>query len=245
MTGRDLVLGLATLGALALTARLGVWQLDRADQKIRLQSALEQRGDMPPLTLTELARNDEEAEAQTHRQAQVSGTWLPQHTVHLDNRQMNGLVGFVVLTPLQLSDGTAIVVQRGWRPRDFQDRTRLTPVPTPQTMVTLRGRLARSPARLYEFEAAASGPIRQNLNLEAFAQETGLPLRPVTLLQTSASPEDGLQRDWPRPAADVHKHYGYAFQWFALCALIGGLHVWFRIIRPRRARIQAAHPSQP
>jgi surfeit locus 1 family protein len=32
----------------------------------------------------------------------------------------------------------------------------------------------------------------------------------------------------------VQKHYGYAFQWFALCALIGGLHVWFRIIRPRR-----------
>ena len=36
------------------------------------------------------------------------------------------------------------------------------------------------------------------------------------------------------PAADVHKHYGYAFQWFALCALIVGLYVWFQLIRPRR-----------
>ena len=41
---------------------------------------------------------------------------------------------------------------------------------------------------------------------------------------------------WPEPAADVQKHYGYAFQWFALCALILGLYVWFQLIRPRRAR---------
>ena len=37
-------------------------------------------------------------------------------------------------------------------------------------------------------------------------------------------------------AAGVHKHYGYAFQWFALSALILGLYVWFQLIRPRRAR---------
>jgi surfeit locus 1 family protein len=33
---------------------------------------------------------------------------------------------------------------------------------------------------------------------------------------------------------DVSKHQGYAFQWFALCALISGLYVWFQLIRPRR-----------
>jgi surfeit locus 1 family protein len=47
-------------------------------------------------------------------------------------------------------------------------------------------------------------------------------------------PQDGLLRQWPEPAADVQKHYGYAFQWFALCALILGLYVWFQIVRPRR-----------
>ena len=41
-------------------------------------------------------------------------------------------------------------------------------------------------------------------------------------------------RQWPRPAADVHKHYGYAFQWFGLCALIAILYVWFQFIQPRR-----------
>jgi len=40
-------------------------------------------------------------------------------------------------------------------------------------------------------------------------------------------------REWPRPAVDVQKHYGYAFQWFALCALMAGLYVWFQLVRPR------------
>jgi surfeit locus 1 family protein len=236
MTGRDVLLLAVTVAALALTARLGLWQLDRAAQKTRLQADLDQRAELPPLGVAELAARELQADDQLHRRARIAGTWLPQHTVHLDNRQMQGRVGFYVLTPLLLADGSAVLVQRGWRARDFLDRTRLAPVPTPAGPVTLEGRLARSPARLYEFEAAASGPIRQNLDLDSFARETGLRLRPVSLLQTSDSAADGLQRDWPRPAADVHKHYGYAFQWFALSALIGGLHVWFRILRPRRAR---------
>jgi surfeit locus 1 family protein len=239
MTLREAILLVATLAGLAATARLGIWQLDRAAQKTQLQAELDQRGQLPPLTLAELAATDTEAQAQLHRRASISGTWLPGHTVHLDNRQMQGRVGFYVVTPLQLPDGSAVLVQRGWRPRDFEDRARLTPVPTPEGPVTVSGPLARNPARLYEFEAVASGPIRQNLDIASFARETGLRLRPVALLQTSDSAEDGLRRDWPRPAADVHKHYGYAFQWFALCALIAGLHVWFRIIRPRRARAPA------
>jgi len=104
--------------------------------------------------------------------------------------------------------------------------------------VQVQGRIALAPPRLYEFDAAASGPIRQNLDLDAYARETALPLRPLTVVQEDGQPPvgDGLLRQWPRPAADVHKHYGYAFQWFALSALILGLYVWFQLIRPRRAR---------
>lgn len=235
MTGRDWVLVVATVAGMALTARLGVWQLDRADQKLSLQTQLDRRGAEPPLPPEALPADEAAAAAQEHRQARVAGTWRPAQTVHLDNRQMGGRVGFFVLTPLALPDGTALLVQRGWRPRDFQDRTRLAPLATPEGPVEIHGRLARRPARLYAFEGADTGPIRQNLDLDTFARETGLRLRPVLLLQESPA-ADGLLREWSRPAADVHKHYGYAFQWFALCALIGGLHVWFRFLRPRWRR---------
>jgi surfeit locus 1 family protein len=235
MNGRGWLLVAATVAGMALTARLGWWQLARADQKLALQADLDRRGTLPPLLTSELALDEATAAQQVHRRATVSGTWRADLTVHLDNRQMAGRVGFFVLTPLVLPDGSAIVVQRGWRARDFQDRSRLAPLPTPAGVVEVGGRLARNPARLYEFDGAASGPIRQNLDLAAFARETGLRLRPVSLLQESAA-DDGLQRDWPRPAADVHKHHGYAFQWFALCALIGGLYVWFRVFRPKFKR---------
>jgi len=39
-------------------------------------------------------------------------------------------------------------------------------------------------------------------------------------------------REWPQPVAGVEKHYGYAFQWFGLGALITMLYVWFQIVRP-------------
>jgi surfeit locus 1 family protein len=69
--------------------------------------------------------------------------------------------------------------------------------------------------------------------LAAFSAETRLKLRPFTVLQTGEASQ-GLQRDWPEPAAGTGKHYGYAFQWFGLSSLLGVLYVWFQFIAPRR-----------
>ncbi len=102
----------------------------------------------------------------------------------------------------------------------------------------MQGLIAPLPGRLYELGAESGGAIRQNLDLERFSRETGLALRPVSVLQSDSpgAPADGLLRQWPRPAVDVHKHYGYAFQWFALASLITGLYVWFQLVRPRLRR---------
>jgi surfeit locus 1 family protein len=230
---RPIVLFAAVLGVV-VTARLGLWQLDRAAQKERLQVTIDARRDLPALNAAALAREPAAAAEQHHRTARLTGTWLTQATVFLDNRQMNGRPGFVVVTPLQLDDGAAVLVQRGWLPRDPRDRTRLPALETPSGAVTVHGRLAPPPSRLHEFEPPVSGPIRQNLELDGFARETGLRLRPMSLQQAGDPAADGLQRDWPRPLADVHKHYGYAFQWFALATLITGLYVWFQLLGPRR-----------
>jgi surfeit locus 1 family protein len=156
--------------------------------------------------------------------------------VYLDNRQMDGRPGFFVLTPLLLDDGSAVLVQRGWLPRDFQDRSRVAALPTPDGVVELLGRIAPPPARLYEFDGNQAGPIRQNLDLGAFARETGLALRPLTLLlaDSPAVAGDGLKRDWPAPAFGAAKNRGYAAQWFGLSALIVVLYVWFQLVQPRR-----------
>jgi len=225
-----MVLLAALLGA-ALTARLGFWQLDRAAQKLSLQAALDAQAEHPALGNAELAG------ATLYRRVALRGVWLPEHTVWLDNRPMDGRAGFFVVTPLRLAGrDDAILVQRGWAPRHAVERNRLPPVLTPTGEVEVVGRLAASPSRLYELGEGSKGAIRQNLDPAAFAAEAGLKLLPMTVVQTAGSADDGLLRHWPAPDLGLHKHYGYAFQWFALCALIVGLYVWFQIVRPRLAR---------
>jgi surfeit locus 1 family protein len=234
---RAWLVALATVAGVLLTARLGLWQLDRAAQKSALQELLAARAELPALrSPAQLAATAEAASAQHYRQASLAGHWSAAHMVYLDNRTMNGQSGFFVLTPLVLGDGSAVLVQRGWMPRDFHDRSRLAPVPTPDGEVFVQGRIAPPPTRLYEFTADESGRIRQNLDLDAFAHETGLALRPLSLLQTesAAAVGDGLQRDWPAPALGMAKNQAYAAQWFALSALMIVLYVWYQVVQPRR-----------
>jgi surfeit locus 1 family protein len=236
---RFVVLTLATVLMVALTFSLGQWQLRRAAQKQALQAAVDAQKMLPTLDGRALAAIKNIADV-VHREAALQGRWQAAHTVYLDNRPMDGKSGFWVVTPLLLAGSEqAVLVQRGWVPRDFTDRTRLPDVQTPDGVVTVSGRMAPPPSKLYEFDGAAQGRIRQNLDLAAFSAETGLALLPVSLLQTGTASE-GLLRNWPAPNTGVDKHYGYAFQWFALCALLVGLYAWFQVLLPRR---RAAAPS--
>ena len=236
---RKAVVLLAALATIALGVRLGLWQLDRAAQKVALQETLDTRGRAPPLGAAELARDASAAPAQLSRRVRLFGEWAAERTVFLDNRQMGGKVGFFVVTPLRLDGGReSVLVQRGWVARNFEQRTSLPSVPTPAGRVEVVGRIAATPSRMYEFDAAASGPIRQNVEVASFARETGLELLPLAVLEsaTDTPSGDGLERHWPPPATDVQKHYGYAFQWFAIATAIAVLYVWFRIVRPRQRR---------
>jgi surfeit locus 1 family protein len=232
---RFVLITFAAVTVALLTARLGFWQLSRAEEKIALQSAVEQRALQP---LLEALPNDAQpAPTWHHRRVTLRGRWSSAHTVYLDNRQMNGRPGFFVVTPLLLADGRAVLVQRGWLPRDVNERTRIDDVPASAGEVSIEGRIAPPPARLFEFDGADTGRIRQNLPIDAFARETGLRLTPLSVLQTGLeAPPDKLLRDWPAPASGVAKHHGYAFQWFGLSTLVVILYVWFQFIHPRRQR---------
>ncbi|MCE4554915.1 SURF1 family protein [Roseateles cellulosilyticus] len=232
MTARHLLMLLAALLAAALTARLGVWQLDRARQKLALQADIEAEAAKPALTNAQLGGYA------LHRRVVLRGTWDARHTVWLDNRPMDGRAGFYVVTPLRLSGrDDAILVQRGWAPRNVAERTQLPPLNTSSGEVEVLGRLAASTSRVYQLGEGAGGTIRQNLDTVSFGAETGLRLLPLAVIQT-AGPDDGLLRHWPAPDLGLQTHYGYAFQWFALCALILSLYVWFQHLRPRLRRQQ-------
>jgi cytochrome oxidase assembly protein ShyY1 len=131
-----------------------------------------------------------------------------------------------------------------------------------QSSVTVTGRVIQEVSRVYSLEAssetqtfanvaahldkvavsvlgtARESHIWQNLPKLSFGSQ--IELLSLAVLQT-AEPElthkqDALLRDWPQADVGVAKHYGYAFQWFALCILILVLYVWFQIFAPRRRK---------
>ena len=228
----------SALLAVFATASLGRWQLARAAQKTSLQAAIDGQSQRARLTNDSLLALPDAAAA-VHRTAQLRGTWVADRTVFLDNRQMNAKPGLYVVTPLLLENSSqAVLVQRGWVARNFMDRASVPNIPAATSLVEIAGRIAPPPSKLYELGGTETGLIRQNLDLAQFKTETGLALLAVSVLQTGAASE-GLARDWPVIGAGSEKHYGYAFQWFAMSALIAILYVWFQIgkrfISARRA----------
>jgi surfeit locus 1 family protein len=92
-----------------------------------------------------------------------------------------------------------VLVQRGWVPRNFEDRRRCRRSPRLPARCGERARAAARAVPVCPW-SESPGPIRQNLDLPAYARETGLPLLAAVVQQTGG-PGEGLLRDWPLPVS--------------------------------------------
>ena len=230
------LLTILTIVAVILTASLGVWQLNRAAQKQTLKNNIEVKAKQAPLQ--DLAWLNQAFEQNEHRTVKVKGFWLAEKTVFLENRQMQGKPGFFVITPLILSQtqpAQIIMVQRGWVQRNFLKRDELPPITTTKQEVEIIARIAHWPSRLYEFDKAETGKIRQNIEFEAFQKELPNTLINSSLIQIGLDSE-GLQRQWDFNFIKVDMHYGYAFQWFSFSVIILGLYLTFFWLRLKKLK---------
>lgn len=231
-----LVILLATLLVSGMTARLGFWQLGRAQTKETLNAMTESR-QLEPALANEDWSTASVPDTWLQRRVDVEGQWLESFTIYLDNRSMKSQSGFYVLTPFQLSNGPVLLVQRGWVARDRARSDLLPPVQTPPGKIRIQARVVPSPSKLMELGAPAPvkegfNVLRQNIDLEEFGLETKLPMR-ATLQQTNNA-SDGLLREWPQSISGADKNRGYAFQWFALSALTLILFAWFQVWKKRK-----------
>jgi surfeit locus 1 family protein len=142
-----------------------------------------------------------------------------------------------VVTPLVLSDGRAVLVDRGWIAAG-ESRAQLPQAPPPAGPVTVLGRVDL-PAHYVELaHAAPSGGVWQNLDPPRFTAATGLPVLPIVLEQTApvagpAGANDRLVRNWPAPDFGIDKHRIYMMQWYLFAATAAGLWLFFNLRRPR------------
>lgn len=227
---------LAACAGAALAFALGLWQgglaFEREARHARIQDA--NRG-QPAGIDTRIV----DPQAYDQRRVAITGVFVPEATIFLDNRAYRGAPGVHVLTPLRLAGGSAVVVNRGWMPAPARPGQAVAPPPTPAGAVSLEGVAMAQVASGMALRGAATGKLGgvwPNFSFAAYANETGLVLQPVIVHQTSAV-ADGLVRDWPAAGAGHAKHVAYAILWFAasLASLAFGLRPFVAVRRRVRS----------
>ena len=207
---------LAAIVVALIALSLGNWQSRRAEEKQRLASEQTLQAALPALDMQLL--NQGKAPAY-FRSVQMTGSFIAQWPIYLDNRPYQGKAGFYLLMPFKLKDSEKILlVMRGWLPRDAQNRVQLPIIPTPEGELQLEGKVRESVGHVMQLGSEPvlqSGVIRQNFEVTELSKASGLKLENFIIEQTSDA-KDGLIRDWPQPSLGIEKHRGYAFQWYGL-----------------------------
>jgi len=223
----------ATVAVVALTLALGHWQYRRAEEKVSLARALDERIAGPVLSLP--ASPVDAARIEFHR-ISARGEYAAGLSFFLDNQVQNGVAGYHVITPLRLAGGNRyLLVNRGWVPVGPR-RDVLPAIATAQGVQAVEGIAVVPSSRFIELAADTPGPVRENLVIEKLASELGIALQPVVMQQTSSA-RDGLVRNWQRPDAGADRHRAYALQWYCFAVLAVLLYVFLNVKRsaPRAA----------
>jgi surfeit locus 1 family protein len=218
--------------------KLGFWQLDRAALKTSQQAGFQERSTMSPVDVNIAKMNDLEKYA--WRKARVTGTFLKQYNILLDNQVYNTAPGYYVFTPLIVpGSDVLLLVNRGWLPAGpYRD---IVPgIQTPEADVFLTGSIKLPPAgglvpEDQVFDDMAPDVLRaQRIRIKELEEKIQKELLPVVFRLDSDS-QHGYTRDWQAPGFGIDKHKGYAFQWFALA---GTLLVLYLSILIRKTRLK-------
>jgi surfeit locus 1 family protein len=228
LPGKVIVAVLAGIAGVALTVSLGNWQTRRGDEKAARQAEWDDAVARAP-SLIASAEDAAGIARQLPRTVRASGTFVPEGTVYIDNRLVDGVAGYQVITPLAVAGGMPwILVNRGWAPRNMADRTELPKAPVSKAPLVIEGVAVAHVPRVLELGTPSTtlNGIWQNLDFDAYERASGHKVERFVVQQTNDT-GDGLRRVWLRPDAGVDKHRGYGFQWYSLAALIAGLTIYF------------------
>lgn len=222
----------AALG-LGITVSACIWQYGRGVEKDRIAAEIEAANQGAEISVPgELVKSD----AWVYRKVRVKGEFLPAALVLHDNQIHAKRVGYNVYGVLKLSNGKVhCLIKRGWVVAP-PDRKTLPEVVSNFGEVEISGLALPPVTRFLELSASTSSNsvagsnVWQNVTVERVAQAFGLALQPFVIEQHSDT-ADGLTRQWPAPVSSSAKHYGYAFQWGGMAALIAVLYVFFYVRR--------------
>lgn len=234
------------LVAVAVMVRLGIWQLDRLEQRRTFNTRVEAQLAEAPLDLSgQNLEND--LYSMEYRTAFVGGEFDHEHQVVLRNQDWRGRLGVHILTPL-LIDGedAAVLVDRGWIP--YEDFTGGTLSQYDDSgLVEINGIIRRSQSksaiggRADQVPEPGEAPLEvwNWINVTDISRQIPYELLPVYLAAApGASTQDLPYRSELELDLSEGSHLGYAFQWFIFAAIFGiGYSFYVRREEKRQADI--------
>jgi len=195
---------------------MGKWQADKAEYKEDLRSKIMARKNLPVIGIQELPATQDE---RLFLPVRIDGRYDTQHTFLLDNKILDGRVGYDVYTPLKMPDGRAILINRGFLPLGAT-RQDLPQIETPGELLTVRGLLDKTPSRTIvladNVNQVSSWPaVLQYIDVEEITVMLGYPVFNM-VLWLDKDENHGFTRTLPVLSLDSAKNTGYAFQWYAM-----------------------------
>lgn len=240
---REVVSGLLALLVAAACVRLGVWQLNRLEQRQARNAAVEQGLAVPPALLT-ADRADSLAAGPApliNRRWRARGEFDPRHPILLRGRSLAGRPGVHLVVPLRLAGSSRVLlVDRGWLGAPDAATPPRLPAPEagPQTVVGWAQELPNVRAGGVPLTATVSGTrllSLQRLDSAALREQLPYPVLPVVLQELPSAELAEPPVRVPPPETSAGPHLGYAIQWFSFAAIaLGGwaILVWRGRSRP-------------
>ena len=232
MNTRFLIPAFLIIATIAFLVSLGLWQLDRADQKRTIEAAIVNAKTGP----VELIANGRELLDKEYYDVRLQGNYLSDKQFIYDNQIVDQVSGYYVLTPFILTDQLGVIlVNRGFIPWNGQ-RERLADIAVDSVSREIKVQVS-SPIKRMELKAtdvSRQFPVLiQAVDFDVLEEVSKLKfVKVVGLLDPSSS--DGYVRKWEPYTGSIEKHIGYAIQWF-LMALVLAI-IGLRIVLKRRKK---------
>ncbi|MDH5914706.1 SURF1 family protein [Vibrio splendidus] len=229
-----------TVVSVGILIKLGLWQLERGNEKLRYEQQLSERAQQSPRSLDSVISEWKDSRIQAQgasEQLSLNGLKVDVEletpsglVVLLDNQVNQGTVGYVIymLGEVRFKDENESLVAEKQLLIDLgfvaasNDRRELPQLGNITLPTNMSGRLyTRSVNPLsHELGLENTTPKRiQNINITALSEYTGQAVLPF-VFQPQSLESWPYELLWRPTAMKSEKHFGYSFQWFVMAAVL-------------------------
>lgn len=200
---------------------LSFWQVERGSDKVKLLAAAAAVADLPGAKLTA------GLEVENGDPVRLTGKFVPNRILLLDNKVLDGRVGYEVIQVFEDESGISVLINRGFL-AGGRIRTELPKVPPANSAnQPLRGHAYLTSLSLPEENISGdSSPwVVQVVRPSELENQAGQKLFDHTIRLEESHP-DALPRYWPVTTMQPERHYGYAVTWFLMALAVLGIFIY-------------------